>query len=257
MTKKEVDKVILWQERDFWLLPSNCDPHTFAALTRGRASVPLPSHFVKIDAKAEIKLSADKLNETLVKWSRVPIYETSLKASKTVGDWATVTSCAMMRARSGFSVHLGRTLGREIHYYFEHPHAVDVNAIRIGLDWLRDRDEWNDKPGGELVVPHLDSFAPPGLRLAAVGALVALPNWTVRAPVSLRQKAKRAPVVSANVHGHGTKSVFQQAYRKSDIARLWGEWLGLPWEIYFRQLHSRYVPKGYYVETYKQSSTHD
>lgn len=258
VSKWQVEMCLMWEGRDFWLLPSNCEPRVVIGSTQGRETV--PPHFVKVNAAEALKSAAELLNGLMrARGHAEDEFPTTFPAEpKSAGKWATVVSCAFAKAAVAFrETHCRGDLGRDVHYYFEHPAAVDITPLAMGCDWVKEQAEWHDKPLIPLVVPFYDSFTAPGLKMRAIETLASLPHWTVKAPVSLRQRAKRAPVVSANMHGTGPKLVHQIAYRQSDIAALWA-WLGLPWCLYFKPLHARHVPKGYIREAFKhQSSTDD
>lgn len=259
VSKRQVEMCLMWEGRDFWLVPSNCEPH-YAMLTDG-GSKPrshVPPHFVKVCAADEITSAAKLLNDLMKSrgWTEGE-FPTEYRAPHVanVGKWATVVSCAFAKSAGEFRTqHCHGALGREVHYYFEHPSAVDLTPLNMGIDFVREREGWHTKPDGTLVVPFFNAFHPPGLKRPAIGLLTSLPNWKVKAPASLMSRVTRIP--SINTYGTGPRRVEQIAYRLSDIEVLWG-FLGLPWSLYFKPLHSRHTPKGYVREAFKQSATGD
>lgn len=257
VSKWQVEKCLMWEGRDFWLLPSNCEPRYPIGSTQERDYI--PPHFVKVNAAECLKAAAELLNGLMrARGHTHDEFPTSFSAEPLLaGKWATVVSCAFAKAAGAFrDTHCRGDLGRDVHYYFEHPEAVDCTPLAMGCDWVKERPDWNDKPGVPLVVPFYDSFTAPGFKMRAIGLLASLPHWKVKAPVSLMQRAKRPPTVSLNMHGTGPKNVYQDAYRQTDIVALW-EWLGLPWVLYFKPLHSRHLPKGYIREAFQHQSSVD
>ena len=258
VSKWQVEMCLMWEGRDFWLVPSGCAPRSVTTSAEDRDRV--PPHFVKVNAGECLRAAGVMLTEIMEKRGSCigDGYPLTYEAGKgCVGKWATVVSCAFARAAGAFrETHCRGDLGRDVHYYFEHPAAVDLTPLAMGCDWVKEQDGWHDKPLAPLVVPFYDSFTAPGLKMRAIGTLASLPHWTVKAPVSLMQRAKRPPVVSLNMHGTGPKNVNQVAYRQADIVALWS-WLGLPWCLYFKPLHARHTPKGYIREAFKCQSAVD
>lgn len=143
------------------------------------------------------------------------------------------------------------------HYYYEHPQAVGLNVLSMAIDHTKEAEGWHDRPEGALAVIHYDAFRVRCLHKEGIALFLnSLPRWTVYAPASLMMRATTAPTVSVNTRGLGRRRIYQEAFRLADIQAAC-RFAGIPWFVYFREVHPRYYPKVFRHASTGQSGTHD